>query len=215
MIEGEIQNGEIQKREGRTKVANNLERVKALMNFCFQKKNPIVFVDDDYGENFDLDNLEIKPEVFESIDKTVGTDSTLFWIKNIKSYLNGPTFVDTFAENHGTVSGRRKWEQENELLMGQDLLKYYNSNKLGLTNCFQVVQSLDMIINDLNDSEIKNKLLKIKEEAPIEITRKNKDGEPLYSFLGDREKIRIVGIIGKIAQDIVSVLEKPKTKATE
>ena len=84
------------------------EKSKDLIKFCIKYGNPIVFVEQEYGENFSFENPNIntKIELKEEVDSAIVFDC----LKICKDYLSGPIFTDIFTKNH---MNRRDWEKKN------------------------------------------------------------------------------------------------------
>ena len=119
-------------------------------------------------------------------------DTMMADIKKIKSYLNGPIFTDNFGEDHSSTTGRRGWEKKMDELIPQDLLEYYNSNRLGSSRNNQAISFLDSVIYFLEDSGIKNKLVEIKNKIPKDLTQKNSENDLLFHFINDADKVAFI-----------------------
>jgi hypothetical protein len=179
--------------------------------FCAENGNPIKIVD--YGENFDLENTEISPEVLEAIG-IENSDLAKLLLKFSKSYLNGPIFTDSFHKDHRLFGGRREWENNSENLMDKETSEYYKTNRLGINNCWHVIGFLDVLLDDIKDFKTKNELEDIKNNIPKELTEKDKDDILEYSKLADDKheeidgKIEVIKKFSDITQKLLSFLEK-------
>ena len=190
------------KKEDNPKIKNNLEKAKDLTKFCLENGNPLSFID--YGENFDLDNFKINPEILIKINEEQ-SKLAVFCLKFSKTYLNGPIFLDTFSKNHGK---RREWEEKIETLMDEEILKYYNSNRLSVNNYGNVINFFNLFLNKITDPEIKNKLLNIKNLIPKELTSVDNESNLVYGSLEDNRKVEIIKEFSQITREIISNLEK-------
>ena len=186
----------------------NLKKGKDLTKFCYRNGNPIVIID--FGENLDLENIQINPEILKVInsENPDSLDTMMADIKKIKSYLNGPIFTDNFGEDHSSTTGRRGWEKKMDELIPQDLLEYYNSNRLGSSRNNQAISFLDSVIYFLEDSGIKNKLVEIKNKIPKDLTQKNSENDLLFHFINDADKVACIKEFSQLIREALSVLEK-------
>jgi len=176
-----------------------LEKAKELSDFCAKNGNPITFIS--YGENFDL----------KKINK-IESSSIDVCLEFCKSYLNGPMFTDEYSIFH---EKRKKWEDKYEGLMNRDIKNYYDTNRLNRTSFFGVLQSLDILIGKLEESELKNKLEDIKNKFKKD-TRNLTDGYykgyisgyiSEYGTLLDEQKIELVNKFKDIVLELIAVLE--------
>jgi len=172
---------------------DNLEKAKKLAEFCSENGNPIKIVD--YGESFGLEKVDLEQP-----------DLTKLSLEIFKKFLSGPIFTDTFSKDHNE---RRKWEKEIENLIDEDIKKYYISKRLNVNQYSNIISLLPLLLEDLKDSEMKNKLTNIKNEIFQEtgdlINREN--GHLIYATLEDDKKIEVIKNLSKIVQKLISVLE--------
>ncbi|MEK7572727.1 MAG: hypothetical protein AAB493_02655 [Patescibacteria group bacterium] len=175
---------------------DNLEKAKKLTVFCSENENPILIID--YGENFDLKKIDLEQSDLAKLSLEIS-----------KHYISGPIFTDTFSKDNNR---RRKWEKKTEGLMDAEIEKYYKSNRLGVNNYFNVIGILDVLLNDLKDSEIKNKLIDIKNEIFQETGDliNKKDDSLIYGTLEDDNKIELIKKFSKIVQKLISILENKR-----
>jgi hypothetical protein len=170
---------------------DNLEKAKKLAKFCSENGNPIKIVD--YGENFGLERVDLEQP-----------DLTKLSLDIFKNYISGPIFTDAFLKDNNK---RRKWEKEIENLMEKKIEKYYQSNRISINNYSGVIGILNHLLINLKDFEIKNKLLKVKNEIPEELIEKNEKQELPYLHLENDGKIEVIKKFSEIVQKLISILE--------
>ncbi len=202
------------------------EIVKELSTFCEESDNSLDFVD--YGLEKDselIKNTKIKEgEVFEDLSD-LEKEEVIEGVESFKSFLKGPIFTDSFHENQ---KERNNWEDENEIKiiesMGGDVFNYFKTNRLRVNSCQSVLNFLDILSEDIKNSEIKDKLVLLRKEIPLEFTSKEladneyiihsieKDKDAvIYHVLNDKGKIEVVKKLTKIVKKALSLLtEKSK-----
>jgi len=199
---GIVKKEEIKKELNQEVEKTNLEKAKGLVDFGAKHQNPIEIIES--GGNFNVEKIK-------GID-SCSIENFLFFLK---TYLNGPIFTDTYNKNHGYGTGRREWEKKYQKLMEEDILQYYNSNRLGNNKIGQVISALDIFSGELEDADIKNKLkdtqLRIQKEVGNLINKDEKEIQ-IYHSLEDEEKVELVKKFSEIVKELVDILEKDNTK---
>ena len=196
------------------------DKADKLSKKCSSMGNPITFQGvgtNKYGESNDLENLEIKPNIAKTEEQIYLFKELL---KTSKIYLNGPIFTDNFHKDHGKRRNFEDvWEKkiaEKEITReDQEILDYYNSNRLGINSILGIIGFLNLLIDteDIED-DTKNKLISILNKVPRELFEKDEDGCLLYQNLEDLSnqkgigKVEVMVKFSDLVRKIVSILEK-------
>ncbi|MEI8174866.1 MAG: hypothetical protein WCG28_02855 [bacterium] len=195
--------------------ANSMpEKAKGLFKFSSKYGNPIKFDTKEYGENLDLEKLEINQGIKLKEEGQIYLIQTC--LKRFRHFINGPIFTDTFGKYH---NNRRAWENDLHLKLkeegkeeeNKDNLEYYKTNRLGINNVYGVVGYLGILLDNIEDTTQKKELEDLREQIyseTRELVEKNEKGYLPYHELEDNQKIRLVENFSIIVKKIISILEK-------
>ena len=188
------------------------KKAKELFEFSNKYGNPIKF--SAYGENLDLEKLEINQEIKPKEEGQIYLIQTC--LKRFRHFINGPIFTDTFSKYH---NNRRAWEnnlhvklkEEGKEEENKDNLEFYKLNRLGINNVYGVVGYLDILLDNIEDTTQKKELEDLRNQIyskTRELVEKNEEGYLPYHELEDDDKIRLIEEFSMIVKNIISILEK-------
>ena len=184
---------------GKTKI------IKELTSFSARHDNPIFFKDFGLDNESELTkNVKIKKEVLENLNK----DNKEFikeGLKVFQSFVTGPIFTDSFHQEHYS---RFIWINVYHKKLSKNALQYYDSNRLRVNKCSDIIGFLQIFEDLVVNSDIKNKLLDLEKSVPFEFISKGKNGKLEYNSLSDDKKIVVVKKLTEIAQKVILMLEE-------
>jgi|SRR3989344_2459879 len=178
------------------------EIIKELKEFAEREGNLLTFLD--YGEDISLPSRKEFDEY--KFDEPAGLKN--FVLFALRSYLAGPTFTDTFT-NH---ADRTKWELRIKDLMGEELLDYYQSNKLGYNKCYAVIQILTLIMEETEkqDLDMQSRLANVVKQEVAQKFLMSTSSVAEYNTLSNDDKIEIVNKLTQMVKDVIDLLTEKK-----
>lgn len=168
---------------------------------------------------YEEEEVKLNKEVLEGLNEDE-ISSVKICYRILKSYFFGPLFTDNLPDH---VS-RRKWESEyiEEKTLGElrtDVSALYKANRLGESRSSTARSFLSLLIDTIKNTNIKNQISALRDEAPRELTdqanlENTKENFVEYHFLSKEEKVRIVKKFTDIAGKVLDILEDKNIKLT-
>ncbi len=172
------------------------ERQQELIAFAVKHGNPLEFIESGFQE-VSIPTLKISTE--NSLEVTSYINNVL---ETIQKFISSPLFTDQFHRDH---KSRRVWESNNLLYLSPELKEYYSSNKLNTNSFWAILSFIELIIEHLNNTEIKKTLSSILERFPSILSEVDKNKVLEYNKVSDKEKILAIQETTKLFQEIINL----------
>ncbi len=200
----------IREKDTQIRISKNEQMALELIAFGEKTGNKLDFKD--YGKNFDYSKdkalLSVKKKALIGMDEEA-QDLTKDSLAVFKAYFSGPIFIDEFHQDH---TSRRKWETSLKESVSKESLDFYKKNRLGVNKCATVVGFLDIVLEMIQNEEMKKQLSKLQEVLPKELLEKQEEGYLKYHFLSDEEKLDVIKRLSSVAEKATGILEENNPK---